>query len=164
MSERTECLPTEDHQRFVRGQLAESEVEQAARHLEGCAACGASLRALQESDAVVAALRRPPEAVPPHEADVLHDLMDRLGRLTPPGQVATRSDGRTPPPEATTADARCDFLATPEAADELGRLGGYRVLRVIGAGGMGVVFEAEDPRLQRRVALKAMRPALAASE
>src|SRR5262249_42183689 len=47
-----------------------------------------------------------------------------------------------------------------EAPDELGRLAHYRVLRVLGAGGMGIVFEAEDTQLQRRVALKAMRPAV----
>jgi WD40 repeat protein len=57
-----------------------------------------------------------------------------------------------------------DFLAPPQQPDEIGRLGQYRVLRVLGSGGMGVVFEAEDPDLQRKVALKVMRPWLAADE
>ena len=56
-----------------------------------------------------------------------------------------------------------DFLAPPQAPDEIGRLGPYRVLAVLGRGGMGVVFRAEDPGLQRLVALKAMLPGLAAS-
>jgi serine/threonine protein kinase len=56
-----------------------------------------------------------------------------------------------------------DFLAPAQAADEIGRLGSYRVLKVLGVGGMGVVFHAEDSTLHRLVALKIMLPALAAS-
>jgi Leucine-rich repeat (LRR) protein len=56
-----------------------------------------------------------------------------------------------------------DFLAPPQADDELGRLGKHRVLKVLGHGGMGVVYLAEDTRLKRLVAIKAMLPALAAS-
>src|SRR5262249_42708734 len=54
------------------------------------------------------------------------------------------------------------ILAPPQQPDEIGRLGPSRVFQVLGAGGMGVVFQAQDPGLQRLVALKAMLPGMAA--
>jgi hypothetical protein len=52
------------------------------------------------------------------------------------------------------------LLTPPQQAGELGRLGPYRVLRLLGTGAMGAVFMAEDIQLARPVALKVMLPAL----
>ena len=54
--------------------------------------------------------------------------------------------------------ASLSFLSPALEPDELGRLAHYRVLKVLGQGGMGVVLLAEDTHLQRRVAVKVIRP------
>lgn len=65
------------------------------------------------------------------------------------------------------------FLETPaasgvargESGGELPRsIGGYRVVRLIGAGGMGEVYEAEQEHPRRSVAVKVIRPGAASRE
>ncbi|MCC7420939.1 MAG: protein kinase [Planctomycetaceae bacterium] len=65
------------------------------------------------------------------------------------------------PHEGSSDSFLKEILAPPDRAGELGRFGEYRVLGILGAGGMGVVLRAEDPQLRRTIAMKLMRPEVA---
>src|SRR5262245_17474325 len=160
MNSSSNCRQPEDLQRFLLGQLAAADAEQVQKHLTACPRCLDTISHLQASDTLVDAFRAQAQAAAPVEAEAVARLINRLGGLSP---ISCTHEGEaiSPGGQAET-DSPAAILAPPQAADEIGRLGHYRVLSVLGAGGMGIVFAAEDPQLQRRVALKMMRPDLAA--
>jgi serine/threonine protein kinase len=79
-------------------------------------------------------------------------------RPAPQTKLTEPTDVGCPGPPAESVVALDKLLRPPQGPDELGRLGDYRVLRRMGEGGMGLIFEAEDVHLGRRVALKVIRP------
>jgi hypothetical protein len=116
------------------------------------------LGALQPEEAglVVAWVEADPAA-----AEVLHGLTVRDGLADALVEAGSGNAARRGERSAGQETAVPDTMEILPPATQPVTVAGYAVVREIGRGGMGVVYEAEDPRLHRRIVLKVMRPELA---
>jgi serine/threonine protein kinase/Leucine-rich repeat (LRR) protein len=109
-----------------------------------------TLRRLHAELNTLAEQLRQPAPADPHQGESACDqAVDAIVKLP------LKEQGRS----AASEDATDPIFLDPGAGPgELGRLDGYKVLRVLGRGGMGMVLEAIDIRLERRVAIKVILP------
>ncbi len=134
MGATSECLTREQ----LRGLLDGVAAGGAAEHVENCPACQEALERLTDPDA--------------------------------PGSTdGTAGLTGAEPDEAFLSRLARECIETPErpapAADAPpARVAGYRVVRLLGRGGMGAVYEAEQDQPRRAVALKVIRPGMASPD
>jgi hypothetical protein len=168
------CPPVSELQRLARAQLNESAAALLQQHLQHCPRCVEIVRGFREET-------QPPrlsgKAVKQRLADLgilatgQHVSLRAAGMPlapanaappqsspTPAAAAAPAGNGASPASTANRPEDVLRLLGPRQLSDEIGRLGPYRLLKVLGQGATGIVFVAEDVQLRRPVALKVMKP------
>lgn len=140
------CPGSSSLEAYTQGRLFGAEASDVERHLESCLNCAEALEAITQR---------------------------QLGLLLPDSRALLESDPGDRPELDTAMREGLSYLTTTPSLDvdtflasllptptraSLGTFAGYELTELTGKGGMGAVFKAHDPTLDRTVALKVILP------
>src|SRR5438067_6373253 len=138
-------------------QLLTSDDGAAGEHVESCPHCQSRLAELAASNDDWQ------EARHLLTTDDVDALLAAEARERPWSEAIQSGDVHGTKNTVWTETMARQLLGPPSHPEMLGRLGRYEVERLIGAGGMGIVFKGFDTELNRPVAIKVLAPHLAGS-
>jgi serine/threonine protein kinase len=157
MRRTSSCLEHAELECLLGDSLSDHDRRSAEQHVEECHRCQAKLESLTSGEGDwperVQDLGQARAVESPSLERVIGALKDEFAAEHAAGSRA---------PAANQAEI-LHFLDPPESPGDLGKFGPYRVLQVLGQGGMGLVLRAFDPGLNRPIAIKVLAPQLAAS-
>ena len=145
-----ECVSSEKLWLFLADQLDANSAASIAQHIDQCSDCQETLNGLTD----LSGLHWNKNPEPRRDTTSLESQITGLIKH-PPLLTAQQPD---------PGSLDLTFLSPSDDQNELGTLIHYRIKRVLGSGGMGVVFQAYDTELRREVAIKVFRPRAASEE
>jgi len=161
----TSCPPTDDLKQLLTDGLGGERRDECVEHMDKCECCQQRLEEIAVEGTNLSQLVEKLHTAEPMATSAYWPALKSLDTPLPPGNtpnaVPTPPEGARPP---RSREVSLHFLQPASDSAYLGRLHQFDVMRIIGRGGMGVVLEAFDTRLQRNVALKVLDPDLAGDE
>ena len=155
-----ECPDQQVLGKYAAGELEEPQLGQCESHLAECDLCEETIRGMFSGDTANDSFEQIAAEALNSEADSLTDdapLVDQLirdlaGQAPDLDRMARALENR--------AAEVSRLLPDSELVGSIGTVGGYEITRLLGAGSTGIVYEASDLNLNRKVALKILRPSL----
>jgi len=162
MKIQTPCPPKEALEQLLTDSSVETPQSEVVEHVGECSGCQQRLEMLADSQSrIIELVAHIDQSIPTSES-AYWPALKAAKQFDDPALQQTFVPRSTPTPPPTGDGL--EFLEPSDDPAFLGRLGHFDITRLIGRGGMGLVFEAHDKYLHRTVALKVLDPQLANDE